>query len=145
MSKMRYCYLPRSANCGSINPAKMILPSKLAAVSHDAGTNSDTPSLDDLIPLREAAKLSGLSAGHLCLTVREGHLWGVKLGQKWVTTIQVVEECLDRDRRAGPRPKKPRGYCFCLRHSQVVSEMVRKGSRADDVDAALRAVGVHRV
>ena len=69
---------------------------------------SEQPSLDDLISLREAAKLSGLSAGHLRLLVRRGELWGVKLGRNWVTTTQAIEEYMAQDRRPGPKPKKPR-------------------------------------
>ena len=69
-------------------------------------SNSDQPSLDELIPLREAAELSGLSAGHLRLLVSRGDIWGVKLGRNWVTTAQAVEEYLARDRRPGPKPKR---------------------------------------
>jgi excisionase family DNA binding protein len=67
----------------------------------------DQPCLDELISLREAAKLSGLSAGHLRLLVRRGELWGVKLGRNWVTATQAIEEYLAQDRRPGPKPKKP--------------------------------------
>ena len=75
---------------------------------NDGDSDFDRPSLDDLIPLREAAKLSGLSSGHLRLMVRQGDIWGIKLGRNWVTTAQAVEEYLARDRRPGPKPKKPR-------------------------------------
>ena len=68
---------------------------------------SDLPSLDELITLQEAAKFSGLSASHLRLLVRQGDVWGVKLGHYWLTTPQAVEEYLARDRRPGPKPKKP--------------------------------------
>ena len=68
----------------------------------------DQPSLKELISLQEAAKLSGLSAGHLRLLVSRGDLWGTKIGRNWVTTAQAVEEYLAQDRRPGPKPKKPR-------------------------------------
>jgi excisionase family DNA binding protein len=68
----------------------------------------DKPSLDELISLREAAELSGLSASHLRLLVRRGDIWGVKLGHNWVTTSEAVQGYLARDRRPGPKPKKPR-------------------------------------
>jgi hypothetical protein len=68
----------------------------------------DQPSLDELISLREASKLSRLSAGHLRLLVSRGKLWGMKIGRNWVTTAQAVEEYLAQDRRPGPKPKKPR-------------------------------------
>ena len=68
----------------------------------------DQPSLDELISLRDASELSGLSAGHLRLLVSQGKLWGTKIGRNWVTTTQAVEEYLAQDRRPGPKPKKPR-------------------------------------
>ena len=68
----------------------------------------DLPSLDELISLREAARLSGLSTRHLRLLVRRGEMWGVKLGRNWVTTAQAVKEYLAKDRRPGPKPKMPR-------------------------------------
>jgi excisionase family DNA binding protein len=69
-------------------------------------SSSDQPSLDELLSLREAAELSGLSPSHLRLFVRRGDIWGVKLGRHWVTTAQAVEEYLARDRRSGAKPKK---------------------------------------
>jgi len=76
---------------------------------HDADDSlSDQPSLNELISLREAAELSGLSAGHLRLLVSRGDLWRAKMGRNWVTTAQAVEEYLAQDRRPGPKPKKPR-------------------------------------
>jgi excisionase family DNA binding protein len=68
----------------------------------------DKPSLDELISLREAAELSGLSASHLRLLVRRGDIWGIKLGHNWLTTREAVENYLAQDRRPGPKPKKPR-------------------------------------
>jgi excisionase family DNA binding protein len=43
---------------------------------------STKPSLDELITLQEAAKLSGLSAGYLRLLLSRGDIWGMKLGRK---------------------------------------------------------------
>ncbi|MCB2160483.1 helix-turn-helix domain-containing protein [bacterium] len=63
----------------------------------------DQPNLDDLIPLSEAASISGLSAGHMNHLVRNGDLWGRKLGRNWFTTRLAVEEYLARDRRPGPK------------------------------------------
>ena len=64
------------------------------------------PKLDDLISLEEAAKLSGLTADHLRRLVREGDLWGKKIGRNWVTTEYAVKEYLARDRRPGPKTNK---------------------------------------
>jgi hypothetical protein len=63
-------------------------------------------SSDELIPLRKAAEISGLTPGHLRLLVRTGDIWGKKLGRDWFTTPQAVREYLARDRRPGPKPRK---------------------------------------
>ena len=78
-------------------------------MTREAGDDRpDLPSLDELISLQEAVELSGLSASYLRLLVSGGDIWGMKLGRNWVTTAQAVEEFLSRDRRRGPKPKKPR-------------------------------------
>ena len=64
------------------------------------------PSLGELLSLREAAELSGLSQPHLSLLIRQGKLWGTKIGRNWVTTEQAVREYLARDRKPGPKPTK---------------------------------------
>ncbi len=74
------------------------------ASSKDEG-DDDQPKLNALIPLREAAELSGLSHGHLSHLIREGDLWGVKIGRNWVTTREAVREYIARDVRPGPKPK----------------------------------------
>ena len=71
-------------------------------------SSTDQPSADELITLREAAELCGLSASHLRLLASRGEIWGMKLGWNWVTTAKAVEEYVARDRRPGPKPKKPR-------------------------------------
>jgi excisionase family DNA binding protein len=60
---------------------------------------------DELITLREAAELSGLSHSHLRLLVRNGEIWGKKMGRDWFTTAQSIENYLDLDRKPGPKPK----------------------------------------
>lgn len=67
----------------------------------------DQPRLDELITLREAAELSGLSASHLRLLVSRKDIWGIKLGQNWFTTAQTVKKYLARDRRPGPGQALP--------------------------------------
>jgi excisionase family DNA binding protein len=66
----------------------------------------DQPRLEELISLEEAAKLSGLTADHLRRLVRQGDLWGKKIGRNWVTTEQAIKEYLARDRRPGPKTNK---------------------------------------
>ncbi len=64
------------------------------------------PSLGDLISLQEAAALSGLTADHLRRLVREGQLWGKKLGRNWITTEKSLRDYLAQDRRPGPKGKR---------------------------------------
>lgn len=70
-------------------------------------TRENPPSLDELLSLHQAAKLSGLSASHLRLLVRRGEIWGKKLGRIWYTTEQAVNEYLAVEHKRGPKPKKP--------------------------------------
>jgi len=67
---------------------------------------SSQPSLDELIPLSKAAEISGLSQSHLSLLIRNGEMWGAKIGRNWVTTEKAVREYTARDRRPGPKSKK---------------------------------------
>jgi excisionase family DNA binding protein len=76
-------------------------------MTHNEASDLGKPSLDELISLREAAELSGLSAGHIRLLVRRGDIWGMKIGRNWVTTAQAVEEYLNQDRKPGPKPQSP--------------------------------------
>ena len=69
-------------------------------------TSSNSPKLDELISLEEAAGLSRLTHAHLALLIRRGELWGKKIGRNWVTTEQAIQEYLARERRPGPKPKK---------------------------------------
>ena len=66
----------------------------------------DSPNLSELISLREAAKRSGLSQPHLSLLIRQGKLWGTKIGRNWVTTETAVMEYLALDRKPGPKTQK---------------------------------------
>jgi excisionase family DNA binding protein len=70
------------------------------------GKDEYQPRLDELISLDKAAEVSGLSSDHLRRLVREGELWGTKIGRNWVTTLQAVREYLARDRKPGPKPNK---------------------------------------
>ena len=72
-------------------------------------SSQDQPSWDDLISLKEAAELSGLSYSHIRYLARNGELNAKKLGRDWFTTEQAVKEYVARDRRPGPKPKKDSG------------------------------------
>jgi hypothetical protein len=64
-----------------------------------------SPKIKDLISLEKAANLSGLTSGHLRLLIRQGNIWGTKIGRNWVTTEQAVKEYQARAKPRG-RPKK---------------------------------------
>jgi len=66
------------------------------------------PRIEDLIPLRQAAEMSGLSMSHLSLLIRKGELWGMKIGRNWVTTEKTVQEYLALGLKPGPKPRKRR-------------------------------------
>jgi excisionase family DNA binding protein len=67
--------------------------------------NDSQSSLDDLITLVEAAKISGLSHDHLRRLAGRGDLKAKKIGRDWLTTERAVREYLAQDRRPGPKPK----------------------------------------
>jgi len=75
-------------------------------MSSKPGDSDYQPKLDELIPLRKAAEISGLSQGHVSHLIRNGELWGTKLhGRNWFTTEQAVREYLAREIRPGPKPQ----------------------------------------
>ena len=67
--------------------------------------DEEQPTLNDLISLQEASKLSGLSHDHLRRLAGQGKLWAKKIGRNWVTTEQAVREYLSVERRSGPKKK----------------------------------------
>ena len=64
------------------------------------------PRWNELITLQEAAKLCGLSDGHLRLLAGQGDIWARRLGHNWFTTEKAVSEYLARNRRPGPKSQK---------------------------------------
>ena len=76
-------------------------------MSSDEKGKDNQPKMDDLIPLSKAAEISGFTQEHLALLIRQGNLWGEKMGSPiWFTTEKAVREYLARDRKPGPKPKK---------------------------------------
>lgn len=65
--------------------------------------NIDQLNLEDLISLKEAAAISGLSHDHLRRLAGRGDLWAKKIGRDWLTTEKAVKEYLARKRRPGPK------------------------------------------
>jgi hypothetical protein len=64
------------------------------------------PRFKDLISLRQASKISGLSPNHLRLLVGKGTIWGIKIDTFWVTTEEAVMAYIVQERKTGPKPKK---------------------------------------
>jgi hypothetical protein len=69
--------------------------------------NEQTPpidplTIDELITLPEAAKLSGLSHGLLKDIAQSGRLRAKKYGRAWVTTLAAIEE-YKKSRHRGKR------------------------------------------
>lgn len=69
------------------------------------GNDEYQPGLDDLIPLSQAAEISGLSHDHLRRLAENGNIWAKKLGHSWVTTEEAIKQYLAQDRRPGPKKK----------------------------------------
>jgi hypothetical protein len=66
--------------------------------------DNNVPSVDELIPLRKASEISGFSVQHLALLIRQGKLWGDRLGGSiWFTTEAAVSRYLSQDRKPGPK------------------------------------------
>ena len=74
--------------------------------SNGETSNTNQPRLEDLIPLSQAAALSGLSMSHLSLLIRKGELWGIKIGRDWLTTEKAVRDYLAKGLKPGPKPRK---------------------------------------
>ena len=66
-------------------------------------SDASQPNVGELIPLKRAAEISGLSYSHWRYLARRGEIWAKKLGRDWFTTEQAVLEYLSRDRRPGPK------------------------------------------
>jgi hypothetical protein len=62
---------------------------------------------EELIPLSEAAAISGFTPDHVGLLARTGRLKARKIGRNWVTTRAAVEEYM---RDPFKRSKDPRKY-----------------------------------
>ena len=61
------------------------------------------PEIDELISLKDAAEVSGLSHDHLRRLAGQGEIWAKKIGRNWLTTEQAIKVYLARNRRPGPR------------------------------------------
>lgn len=73
--------------------------------SRKQSAKQESPKLGELISLQDAANICGITQGHIRLLVRQGEVWGMKIGRNWVTTITAVREYQARANPRG-RPKK---------------------------------------
>jgi uncharacterized protein YuzE len=60
-----------------------------------------THTVDELIDLRKASKLSGIAAVTLRTQAEKGKLWAFKLAGQWVTTRERLQQYVDK-RKATP-------------------------------------------
>ena len=68
---------------------------------------ADEKNLNNLISLKEASRISGLSSVHLRHLVATGKLWGKKIGRNWVTSKDDMADYLNQQKSPGRPPKKP--------------------------------------
>lgn len=66
----------------------------------------DYPDLSDLITLKQAAEICGLSYSHLRLLARKGTIWATRLGHEWLTTQQAINDYRAQDRKRGRKSRK---------------------------------------
>lgn len=72
----------------------------------DEPEQKDQPGIKDLISLKEASEVCGVSQSHLSFLIRKGDLWGIKIGRNWVTTEKAVRDYLAKGIHPGPKPRK---------------------------------------
>ena len=59
------------------------------------------PRFKDLISLRQASEITGLTTNHLRLMISRGKLWARKIDSFWVTTEEALSDYLEN--RAKPK------------------------------------------
>jgi len=65
------------------------------------------PHLNDLISLRQASEITGLTTNHLRLMISRGKLWARKIDTFWVTTEEALLNYLKNRAKPGRKPQKP--------------------------------------
>ena len=61
------------------------------------------PSIKELITLRQASELCGLTTSHLRRLLGKSKLWGIKIDSIWLTTEYAIQVYLDSNPRPGPK------------------------------------------
>jgi excisionase family DNA binding protein len=59
----------------------------------------------EYLTVTQAARLSGLSPGHIAKLLRSGQLLGIKPGHDWLVRESAVMDYIRQDRRPGRKPK----------------------------------------
>ena len=58
-----------------------------------------------LISVTQASELSKLTPSYIRRLLRNGEMWGVKIGRNWLTTEKAVRGYLSKERRPGPKSR----------------------------------------
>jgi excisionase family DNA binding protein len=61
---------------------------------------------EEYITVAQAARLSGLSTGHLAHLLRSGTIPGIKPGHDWLVKPSAMMTYLKEERKPGPRPRQ---------------------------------------
>lgn len=75
-------------------------------MSEASPSASGEEAANKLISLAEAAKIGGLSQGHLRLLAKQEKIWATKIGRNWVTTNEAVQAYLATNPRPGPKTQE---------------------------------------
>ena len=73
-------------------------------MSDESTPSGELGQASQLISLADAAKISGLSQGHLRLLAKQGKIEATKIGRDWLTTEEAIRAYMATDRRPGPKP-----------------------------------------
>ncbi len=64
------------------------------------------PNLNELISLRQASEITGLTTNHLRLMISHGKLWAKKIDTFWITTEEALSNYLRNRAKPGRKPPK---------------------------------------
>ena len=90
---LNYAENGRLSSIEILDASKRYSPGQLAAHS-----------IDEFIDLRMASKLAEIAPVTLRIQAEKGRLWAVRLGGRWVTTRERLQQYLDSRAKAGRSP-----------------------------------------
>ena len=67
---------------------------------------NQNPEINDLISLKQASEISGLSHDHLRRLAEQGKIDSKKIGRNWITTKDAITKYMEQKKPRG-RPKSP--------------------------------------